>query len=278
MGKLNLVQRLMVASLILGALTVLGYFTLVSESGPFAAPGHIYVIYFDSIEGIELESRVTVKGVVLGKVMGMEHVPVNHLGLPVEENSPGSIRTRVALAVEMKEPLTFYENYSVALKTSSLLSGKVVSIDPGSARDPHVASLSYPKISVFSFHYLALELSGRSPSEYLRTHNREGTYAYLQGVNVGNPISGFAEVIQDDRASVRRTVQNLEGITRKINTGRGTLGLLLNDDSLRRRAKSLVDEAQIVSRELQTGRNTDREVIPVKGALKFGITVSKAQK
>lgn len=267
---MNWLQNITVGIMFFGALILVGYFTIVSESGPFADAGRRMVFYFDHADGIKEGSRVTVLGVPSGTVVGVDLIAVGRDGEIVEENSPEAVRHRVAITIELKSPVVFYENYNISIKNESLLSGKIVSIDPGSATLNQDGYRARP-IPVFSVEASVLTSSGKSALEYSHS-DRSSSHVELQGSSSGDPIAGFSEILSENRDDVRQTIRNIAEITDKINRGNGTVGLLINDDELHRNASTLVNDAQVVVRELRESLEDTREQAPVTSFVRAALT------
>ncbi|MEQ8350390.1 MAG: MlaD family protein [Leptospiraceae bacterium] len=267
---MNWIQNILVGFLFFGALFLVGYFTIVSESGPFARPGKRMVFYFDHADGIKEGSRVTVLGVPSGSVTGVDLVTVNGRGDVVEPDSPDRIRQIVAVTIELKKQVVFYENYRIAIKNESLLSGKVVSVDPGSSAAGEGENPQ--QIPVFSVDSAVLSSTGQSALEYQLTSSSGDNYVDLKGESSGDPIAGFSELIAENRADLRRTVQNVAEITDKINRGDGTIGKLINDQELHNNATTLVTEAQVVVREVRESLEDTREQAPVTSFVRAALT------
>lgn len=272
---MKVVQNFVVGILFAGSLGLVGYFTVLSDSGPFSSPGKQLVLYFDHAEGVKAGTRVTVLGVPAGTVTAIELVSVDNAGLPVPDDSQSRSRQIVGITIELKKPVVFYSNYRVSLKNESILSGKVVAIDPGTTRVSHGPSPE--RLDVVWIDPAELSQTGRSASEYsldrLAANRDAGQQtAILQGQNAGDPVAGLAELISENREDVRRTIQNVAEITEKINNGRGTVGLLINDNQLHENANTLVTDARIVVREMRESLEDTREQAPVTSFLRAALT------
>ena len=263
----------MVGLLFFGALFMVGFFTIVSQSGPFAERGSQMLLFFDNAEGIKEGSRVTVLGVPSGLVESVDLVSVDDDDRVVADDSPERVGQRVAITIELRNEVVFYENYAVAIKNESLLSGKIISIDPGSARAP-AGGEAPAVIKVLSIPVADLAARGQTALAYF-IENRDTAIAgmqELQGESAGDPVAGIAELISENRGNVRETIENVRDITRKINEGRGTLGLLVNDDELHRNANTLVTDAQTVVKELRESLEDTREQAPVTSFVRAALT------
>ena len=254
---MKLIQNLMVGTLFFGALSVVGYFTILSENGPLARRGKQMVMYFDNADGIKIGSKVTILGVPGGTVQDVALVAVDRNNNPVKNDSLDRVGQRVAITIEIRQPIVFYENYKIAVKSESLLSDKLIAIDPGVSLD-RKTNKQFRAISVFSVTGEQMEEYRKKgvmrPLDVALTQEPGGnpsklkTRAFedLKGETAGDPIAGISRLIEDNRENVRKTITNIAEITAKINNGKGTVGMLINEDELHRSAHTLLTDAQVV--------------------------------
>lgn len=269
----------MVGLLFFGALAIVGYFTIVSDNGPFAPKGEQMVFFFDNADGVKAGSRVTVLGVPAGTVADISLVAVDRYKRPLPPDSPEQVGQRVAITIELKQPVVFYENYNIAVKNESLLSGKIIAIDPGSARRPG-KSRRVRQLSVRSVPTQQLAQKGETALQsYFSARGPVGpevppsdAFPDLEGETAGDPLAGLAELISENREGIRQTIDNVAEITDKINNGEGTVGRLINDDDLHRNADSLLDDAQVVIKELRESLEDTREQAPVTSFIRAALT------
>lgn len=268
---MNFFQNFIVGILFVGSLALVGYFTIISESGPFAKKGKQLVVYFDDAEGIKIGSKVTVLGVPAGTVVNMDLVSVDKNNLPVSDGSPNRVKQKVAMALELKKDIIFYENYSIVIKNESILSGKVVSIDPGNSEP---TKGRYPKkLDIKWYSSFEAEKLGRSAIKLnLEDIREKRTSILLSGQNSGDPIAGLSELISENRPNVKKILENIASITEKINNGQGTIGLLINDSKLHDNANTLVSDAKIVVREMRENLEDTREQAPVTSFIRILLT------
>jgi len=258
-------QNLIVGSLFFGALSLVGYFTIISDSGPFARPGQQLLAFFPNADGIKIGSRVTILGVPSGRVVGIDLVGVDLAGNPVQENAAERVGQSVALTMELQRPILFYSNYQVSVKNESLLSGKIIAIDPGTSASEDKAS----RIDVFQVSTRELSDNGVSALEHYFS-GRSG--AALRGDAVGDPLAALSELIDENRGNLKRTFDNIADITEKINTGKDTPGQLVNNDELHKNANTLVTDAQLVAKELRESLEDTREQAPVTSMIRAALT------
>lgn len=261
-------QNILVGILFFGALALAGFFTIVSESGPFAKKGSQLVLFFDNADGIKTGARVTVLGVPAGSVVDLALVPVDEKNQPAEEGK--GVAQRVAVTIELRRPVKFYSNYQIAVKNETILSGKIIAIDPGSSRPNEAGRIAEP-VEVLSPSTGDLKREGKTALQYTLSKGG-GAYVNLQGESSGDPLAGLSEMIAENRGDIRRTLNNVAEITTKINQGKGTIGLLVNDDELHRNANTVLTDAQVVVRELRESLEDTREQAPVNSFLRAALT------
>lgn len=273
----KLLQNLVVGTLFFGALAIVAHFTIFSESGPFASRGKQMVLYFSNADGIKVGSRVTVLGVPSGSVIDVALVPVDAENHRVPPDSPNRVSHKVAVTIELKQDVIFYENYRVAIKGESLLSDKMVAIDPGFAIDSRNGH-RYARVDIFSVSAQELKEHKTTALEEELRHREtsvqrgEKPFVDLQGEAASDPVAGISELIEENRVNVRRTLDNIASITGKINRGEGTIGHLVNDDDLHRNANTLLSDAQVVVKELRESLEDTREQAPVTSFLRAALT------
>lgn len=226
------------------------------------------VLYFDNADGIKTGARVTILGVPAGTVVGLDLVSVDEKNQPAEDGS--GVAQRVAVTIELRRPVKFYSNYQIAVKNETILSGKIIAIDPGSSRPGPDGQV--PKtVDVLSPSTTDLKREGKTALQYTLAKGG-GAFVNLQGESSGDPLAGLSEMISENRGDIRRTLNNVAEITQKINQGKGTIGLLVNDDELHRNANTVITDAQIVVRELRESLEDTREQAPVNSFLRAALT------
>lgn len=263
---MNWLQNILVGLLFFGALIILGYFTIVSDEGPFAARGKEIVIYFESAEGLKNGTRVTVLGVPMGSIEKIDLIAVNSSGRAVSSESPDRIGQKVAITVNLRQAVIFYSNYRIAVKSESLLSDRVVAIDPGSPSDSKGKTYAILQVPVMDKG--ELDERGVSALAFQMSRNASGEIHELQGEAGKDPIASITDLVAENRADVRRTINNIASISDKVNSGKGTIGMLVNDAELHDNAHALVNDAEIVVREAREGFEDTREQAPVDSFLR----------
>ncbi|MCG9875022.1 MAG: MlaD family protein [Leptospiraceae bacterium] len=248
-----------VGVLFVSAIAIVGYFSVLTDGGPLQKDGVQTVIYFPNAEGIKIGNKVTIHGVPYGYVSKVTLVHFDENGDILAPGELG-IGTKVQITLVLKGPIKIYENYEATIKNESLLSGRVISLDPGSRfpRDP----------KTFEF-----QTSG---SEYLvlsdYTSKKSATSPSLKGKVTEDPLVSLSELIAENRADIRKTFANISDITSKINNGEGTLGRLINENEVHSNVNTTLTDAQIVLRELREGLEDLREQAPVTSFIRAALS------
>ena len=153
--------------------------------------------------------------------------------------------------------IKMYENYEIKIKNESLLSGRVISIDPGTSleKDPKTNEI-LPNAKK------TREVNLASPSGASR----------LTGKTNDDPLVSLSELIAENRSDIRKTIANIADITVKINSGKGTLGRLINQDDIHSNVNTTLTDAQIVLRELREGLEDTREQAPVTSFIRAALS------
>ena len=241
---MKITQYFLVGTLFFVALAVVGYFTIITEGGPLKKELHTMQIYFPNSEGIKLGSKVTVQGVPYGYVSKVNLVQFDTEGNILPRGDEG-LYSRVEIHLVLQNPIKLYDNYTIKIRNESLLSGRIVAIDPGYYVTGAVSFLEKPTIK---------------------------KRKYLEGGTTDDPLVSLSELIAENRSDIRKTISNISQITDKINNGQGTLGKLINNDEIHANVNTTLTDAQIVLRELREGLEDTREQAPVTSFIRAALT------
>ncbi|MCZ8156977.1 MAG: MlaD family protein [Leptospira sp.] len=250
-------RTFIVGILFLFAILAVGYFTIVTEGGPFQKEGFKLSVYFPDAEGIKVGGKVTIHGVPYGYVSKIKLVQINESGEILPDGTPG-IGTKVELILLLKGPVNLYDNYQIVIKNESLLSGRVVSLDPGSKFpiDP-----STKQFQMEGDVHVPIILSPRG-----------GKMIPIQGKVTQDPLVSLSELIAENRADIRKAIQNVADITGKINNGKGTLGKLINESDVHSSVNTTLGDAQVVLKEIREGLEDTREQAPVTSFIRSALS------
>ena len=236
----------LVGLLFFTALSVVGYFTIITEGGPFKKGGGAMKVYFPSADGLKIGNKITVQGIPYGYVSSVKLVMVDENDNLVEDQG---MATKVELSLVLKGPVTLYPNYDITIKNESILSGRIVAIDPGHS-DPE----------------------NPEPPIIMGDKNLKPVSSTFKGKITEDPLVILSELIAENRADVRTTISNLANITEKINQGEGTVGKLINSDEIHSNVNTVLTDAQIVLREVREGLEDTREQAPVTSFIRAALS------
>lgn len=182
---------------------------------------HIYMpVILKSAQGLREGSRVTVLGVEKGTVLHLTYLPVDRFGSIVTEEKSGEQYGQKVLAIlHLTDPVELWPDYRISTRYTTVISDKVVDIDPGSGSVSEI-----------------IPFSNLSPNEvfYLMKQGRISLASKRipEAQNFDDPLTAVAEVLAENRIGLRQIIRNLREITDKINSGQGTIAALINDDRL----------------------------------------------
>lgn len=212
-------------SMAFGALFLLGlgvlvYYTIFLSA--FSLGGRVTLdVRFPDGKWLTSGDKILVAGTRIGRVGRVEYV---------EEDADEGFPVRAYL--ELERDLKLFEDARVRIVSSTLLGGRLVTIQPGSRG------------------------SSRRVSEI----------EFLRGDVQGDIVESVESVIEENREALRRTLDNvaqasadLAQILRALEEGRGSAGRLLRDEELHEQVVGMIEDARAVlqairSRESSFGR------------------------
>ncbi len=219
-------------------------------------------------EGIEKGAQVSVRGVHIGHVESLTYVDLNDKEevIPFDKvNSKNSYGQGVIIILSIDRKLTFYPNYRVISKRSTILAGKKIEILTGNSpaegwEEPKVGQ-QFPwrgeidwgkKVSVLELDYWE--------AQAIRSEAIISKKAHLVRVsNYDDPLYLFASVMHENKDNFFHGLQNVHDITHKINTGMGTIGKLLNRPEIDDKLNNLLKEFIYFTGEARDGLESLRE-------------------
>lgn len=245
-------RELVVGAVFVGALTILGIFTIiVGNFNPFAPPRKVWVFFFD-VGGLRKGNVVRVSGLELGQVDAME------IG-------PRGVLTTLKLSPEV----VLHEDYKITVRAFSPLGGKYVDVERGDLTGPVVESVE-PKD-----HRNPVEaLRGLNEPEFIseisdlaakvkplmvtavanvadvtqRIKNMQGSLGLL----VGDPQ--LYQHLVNASANLDKATQQITTMVDKINSGEGTIGKLVYDGALYDATAATMKRVQSVVTKVDEGK------------------------
>ncbi len=118
----------------------------------------------------------------------------------------------VLVKLKMYHKFMLYENYKIKVRYETMLGGRFVGIDPGNAI--------------------------KDGKRFAIVESR----ANLKGDSMIDALAELSDLIAENRVNVYKTIKNIAEITTKINSGKGTLGKLVNENKVYNNADDLIKE------------------------------------
>ncbi len=218
-------KEVIVGIVFVGALAVLGVFTiLIGGVDPFNPPKTLWV-YFRDVGGLRQGNVVRVAGLEVGQVDEMKLIENGVL-----------VKLRVNSSVEL------HEGYSITVRSFSPLGGKYVDIDRGNLAAPKIPIPSRPptKAEILGIEGRAGEAGpggGAAPGAGKGSGGPGGSPGedraiVLQGRPEPELISELADLAEKVKPAILEAADNIRDVTAKINQMHGTLGKLVNDPTI----------------------------------------------
>ena len=142
---------------------------------------------------------------------------------------------KIAVAMKLFRTFNIYENYRILLKNQTALGGRIIVIYPGS-----------PEVDGDIF-------------ETVDSMNN------LAGTTIGDPLTKISEVIDENRENIKVAIENFSEFSEKVNKGEGTIGKLVNKDTLHEDTGNLI-------KELRDTVEDTREQAPVTSFIRAALT------
>ena len=225
--------EVMVGTFMFVALLGLCVFTIVLSRENVFKKAYPFEVVFTDVMGLRDGDNVMMRGMTVGKVKAMIL-------------QDGGVR----VVADLQRPIRLRPDYSIDVVISSVLGGRYLQISEG---NPDLAPLAPGTV-----------VKGRTPNDVMalvssmaadlkditgKISSGQGTLGKL--VYDETLYNDAREVVNELKAAVKdrgliRNVEasmaNLNEITDKINHGEGTLGLLVNDESLYLQVKQMIND------------------------------------
>jgi len=210
--------------------------------------GEVYTALFPSVSGLVINANVEVAGVPVGRV--------EKIGL---EQGMAKVWMKIGQA-------QLHVDAEAAVKTHGVLGDKYVEVKPGSPDAPLLppgAEITKVRSAPDMDELLAsLESAARGMADLGKSlqeamGGEEGRNAIKEVVaNLQEASAGLNEMVQENKGKVNNIVANLDDITTKVKAGEGSLGKLVNDETL-------YDEAEKTMRKMQKAAEGVQEQTPI---------------
>lgn len=208
----DVTAEILVGAFMFTILAVLLVVSVVISQNKFFEESYEVTANFSSVEGLREGEEVFLRGLKIGFVETIE----------IREGMPG-----VYVVMNLTQPVTLYQDYEVEVVVASMLGGMRVMIREGT-----------PEL-------------GEIPEE---------AYARLEGKEIKNLLAAAGETVQEVQKSLADdgTLDNLEILAKNfadlsttIANGEGTLGKLINEDTLYNEVTELATNLNTASKDVK---------------------------
>lgn len=251
---MNSQRTFLLGLLFIGALGILGYYTLFLTDFTLLGERYPLTVHFSEAGGIRRGDTVLVAGVRWGRVDTVTYDP------------RAAERERVTVTATLDQQLVLREGFEIMIQDATVLGGHNLTIEPG-PYDAAEVSLEEKLFGYLAPNALAAlsELVGKNSENVTATLEDLRHVAAMLREGRGPLGRAFSdEELADDLSlllkSSSRTASNLETITADLVRGEGFAGRLLTDDSLYReldlalgKLSITLDEATAVARDVREG-------------------------
>lgn len=201
-----------------------------------------YRVYalFDNVQDLKEGDRVKMAGVDIGRV--------EKIGLAPEES-------KVRVTLKLKKDSRVKTDSVAMVKFAGLMGQNFVSVAFGSPNAPAAAPGSYlstqeqPDFSTMM-----------AKIDDVATGVQNLTKSFT-GEKIDNLLGPFTDFLNENREPLTATIANMQGISRQIAEGKGTVGKLIFDDSLYTASVSTMTNLQDVATEIKVTVADARKIV-----------------
>jgi phospholipid/cholesterol/gamma-HCH transport system substrate-binding protein len=260
MNKNAISAELKVGILVLVGIIILFYMSFrVGKYGVFREEGYEVNVSIGNASGLDIKTPVQIAGVEIGKV--------RRIALEgYKANATLIIKQGVKIPADSK----------VAVRSQGVLGDKVIEIIPGSgktflAQGDRIGNvIEAPDFNeIFTNVNVAAKNFGETMSDFkglIGGSERENIKKSIENIQV---MSGdFKELVKENKDGISRVVGNadealigLKTIVKEVESGKGTLGLLITDDKLYSDAKDVVGSMKNLTTGIEDGKGTIGKLI-----------------
>lgn len=231
MNNKNIVSsQFKVGILVLIGILILFYMSFrIGKFGVFKDTGYDIAVLLDSANGLDTKSPVQIAGVEVGKVKSITLDGFKAM-------TTITIKKGVRIPVDSK----------VVIKTQGVLGEKYIEIIPGKETQ--------------------MLASGESIKEVLSTANLDEIFDNINvaAKNFGDTMGDFKGLIGDtEKENIKKSLANINRLAdsaarlmSEVEEGKGTLGLLVKDDTLYKDAKDTMASLKSISSDIEQGKGT----------------------
>ncbi len=251
----ELTMEVTVGVFMFAAILSLCFFTiLLSRENIFRTTYPLEVV-FEEVMGLRDGDNVVVRGVPVGKVKSLKLQ-----------------RDGVHVTASLKEQLVLKQDYKVEIVTTSVLGGRYMEVSEGSAKAKSIEpGVVIKGVTPRDLMAEATKVVANLKDVSDRIASGQGTLGKL--INDDTLYADAQEIMNEIKSAVKDqhilqnldvSVANLKEISTKINEGQGTLGKLVNDDTLYADAREIMSDIKTVVKEGDLLKNIETSAANLK--------------
>ena len=271
----ELTMEVMVGTFMFAVLLGLCVFTIVLSRENFFTPTFPFDVAFDDVMGLRNGDNVVIRGMIVGEIKELKLA------------SDG-----VLLHCQTERPIKLRTGYKIEIVASSILGGRYLQIEEGPSTAPEIppnenirgiqpkelmreAAEAVAEIRKVLKEKKILENLGDAVENIklvsAKITNGEGTVGKL--INDPQLYDDARDVVNEIKVSIKErkilaklenSVANIEEVTDKINRGEGTVGKLVNDDTLYNDATAIVTDVRASIQQRQLLANLEKSMANIE--------------
>lgn len=249
---------------VMGGLAILFGISIFAQGFTMGRGSYKLYAYFRDTSGLEIGSRVTIRGVRAGEVLALDWDPKRL-----------AVRTELQVDEAIQVPMNAY----AVVKANSLLGGNVVHINFDDPKTPEEMTYLARGAEVPTREVRSLD----DAVEQLASLGEEGSKLFKNlDENQRSLVAKVDSILEENRDNIRSTVQSfadvgpklnalsdrLNALTENVQKGEGTIGALFKDKTLYDQLLAFSTDAKDLAAQMKSGQGT-------LGKLMYDDTVAK---
>jgi phospholipid/cholesterol/gamma-HCH transport system substrate-binding protein len=197
-------------------------------SPDFFKPGYLVKARFNSIQDLKVGDPVKMAGVPIGRVKNIQLA-----------------EDKVEVTMKLRKEAKVKTDSKASVRFMGLMGQNFVAVDFGSASAPEAtANTLLQTVEQGDLNSLMVKLEGVATGV-------EGLTKNFSGENFSNLLGPFTDFLKENSPRLTAILGNLQIISGQIAKGEGTVGKLINDDTLYNKAVATVDNLNATTKDLK---------------------------